>query len=93
MGPPIFIGGNLTALAVKGTATQGFNGATDFHRWKWRRRAPGHHPNHRFNGATDFHRWKSPGDLDASVHTPGLQWGHRFSSVEMAVLAMLGVRG
>jgi len=36
-----------------------------------------------FNGATDFHRWKSSSSSCAPITIAVLQWGHRFSSVEM----------
>ena len=61
MGPPIYIGGNRKRNRVRKRCEQGFNGATDLHRWKRpaptspRSRAPS-----RFNGATDLHRWKLP---------------------------------
>ena len=59
MGPPIFIGGNNACTAVWNGLSAGFNGATDFHRWK-----------------LSSARLKQAG-------THKLQWGHRFSSVEM----------
>ena len=36
MGPPIFIGGNDMRSGGVVCARPRFNGATDFHRWKWR---------------------------------------------------------
>ena len=85
MGPPIFIGGNAATLRSSGCATSGFNGATDFHRWKSSsmRRTRRENPPC-FNGATDFHRWKCNYVRRCSHISPKLQWGHRFSSVEMA---------
>ncbi len=35
-----------------------------------------------FNGATDLHRWKHAGALRDRRGNTGLQWGHRFTSVE-----------
>ena len=83
MGPPIFIGGN----------------ERHENRNHWRRRAsmgppifiggnsvPA--PRSRtsptsFNGATDFHRWKSVSCSSTLSTSCALQWGHRFSSVEI----------
>jgi len=61
MGPPIFIGGNVRVRNKPRHAAQSFNGATDFHRWKYERGQ------------------REPSD------DMWLQWGHRFSSVEIAV--------
>ena len=35
MGPPILLGGNLSLFSSRGCASSGFNGATDFTRWKF----------------------------------------------------------
>ena len=37
----------------------------------------------RFNGATDFHRWKCANPQRIAARGVKLQWGHRFSSVEI----------
>ncbi len=60
-----------------------FNGATDFHRWKWGLRGTGRVSSASFNGATDFHRWKLLVLRVLLDNLPVLQWGHRFSSVEI----------
>ena len=36
----------------------------------------------RFNGATDLYRWKLSVTMTAPTMATGLQWGHRFISVE-----------
>jgi len=58
MGPPIYIGGNNPIGGRNSQDKEGFNGATDLHRWKL-------YPIENiivlslgFNGATDLHRWK-----------------------------------
>ena len=84
MGPPIFIGGNrerqlrinVRALASMGPpifigGNAGGLGVDGL-------------PAERFNGATDFHRWKSIGTTTWCTRGRALQWGHRFSSVEIA---------
>ncbi len=155
MGPPIFIGGNWRGDVLLRERRRGFNGATDFHRWKlhgvvfaikytigfngatdfhrwkyeyldpavvallasmgppifiggnyaYRKIYPGAskasmgppifiggnpstrqtHPEmpRGFNGATDFHRWKCTSGAKLMIAPNVLQWGHRFSSVEM----------
>ena len=60
MGPPIFIGGNSANSPAASDGCLRFNGATDFHRWKWAV----------YPGSVHGHH--------------ALQWGHRFSSVEMS---------
>ena len=83
MGPPIFIGGNFCLRSWTPNGFESFNGATDFHRWKYSRAERPSLPVAGFNGATDFHRWKLGGGGGASAFIDLLQWGHRFSSVEM----------
>mgnify|MGYP007070722695 CR=1 FL=1 len=62
-----------------------FNGATDFHRWKCVCSRPSGRNPTGFNGATDFHRWKSFRCLRFRFRLTTLQWGHRFSSVEISM--------
>jgi len=83
MGPPIFIGGNQLGRlpGVRGDAR--FNGATDFHRWKSPDRSSAPFTTTSFNGATDFHRWKCSSTAASKTALVALQWGHRFSSVEI----------
>ena len=45
-----------------------------------------------FNGATDFHRWKSYHLRRVEFGTFKLQWGHRFSSVEISFAPTTRVR-
>ena len=83
MGPPIFIGGNLAGADRRLCGFARFNGATDFHRWKLRACRLPSPVKSGFNGATDFHRWKFQGLIKEGAKPDPLQWGHRFSSVEM----------
>ncbi len=65
MGPPIFIGGNFQIRRFADPLISSFNGATDFHRWKY--------------------GWWVGQYLDDFQ----LQWGHRFSSVEIPAVYYL----
>ena len=82
MGPPIYIGGNVEGLPSEVILLEGFNGATDLHRWKPNRIHRESYKGKCFNGATDLHRWKQSRLLVLDVDEEGLQWGHRFTSVE-----------
>ncbi len=82
MGPPIYIGGNALRGCPRSAAVESFNGATDLHRWKRHTVARHQHRAPRFNGATDLHRWKHQSCRFGFFHGIGLQWGHRFTSVE-----------
>ena len=83
MGPPIFIGGNWSCTPLYQTPPISFNGATDFHRWKYPFVCVKGTDPSGFNGATDFHRWKCLSRHSSMSRIFSLQWGHRFSSVEM----------
>ncbi len=85
MGPPIFIGGNVLepahALRRLRQASMGppiFIGGNETAQPLFRETGTG------FNGATDFHRWKSDLVVLYDDSATALQWGHRFSSVEIA---------
>ena len=65
MGPPIYIGGNAIDAPAVGVEGEGFNGATDLHRWKQPLPAKHRSPEPGFNGATDLHRWKQVGGINA----------------------------
>ncbi len=83
MGPPIFIGGNFRLTVNYPRQSLASMGPPIF--------IGGNRPSGRekrsslwcFNGATDFHRWKYLGDFRRQFMRKWLQWGHRFSSVEM----------
>ena len=76
MGPLIFISGNCHRRSVASARKARFNGATDFHQWKF-------HPN---SSVTAAIRAASMGPLifiSGNLHTvneiwnePVLQWGH-----------------
>ena len=83
MGPPIFIGGNGCRGVARPGLSSSFNGATDFHRWKCGRFDHIGAAHGGFNGATDFHRWKFRVIMPDGCVSGVLQWGHRFSSVEI----------
>ena len=84
MGPPIFIGGNLRGFRPfrrSRSASMGppiFIGGNDSGSPRTSCITAS------FNGATDFHRWKSAPTMEERAMSNQLQWGHRFSSVEIS---------
>ncbi len=67
------------------TLPRRFNGATDLYRWKRSRGRDDAPRPDRFNGATDLYRWKQIGGVPLLDIQAGLQWGHRFISVETVI--------
>ncbi len=62
----------------------GFNGATDFHRWKLRRASGCLPPAYMLQWGHRFSSVEISGGLvSVCVGSCSLQWGHRFSSVEI----------
>jgi len=64
-------------------AAQGFNGATFFQTWKFRRIAPAGTSTSCFNGATFFQTWKFAVRWAVRSDDEALQWSHVFSNVEI----------
>ena len=89
MGPPPFGDGVNLGAGCGSPRRSGFNGATAFRRWSSATSISTVAPSPCFNGATAFRRWSLARADGYEILVLELQWGHRLSAMEMALVAAI----